>query len=581
MEIMYFDDEKRKSRLLTAVEWSDRQLNFNREKRIQAIKLLVGSHYSQYGSEKVEPVNFIKLALDIHVRALVARAPRVIISTILNDLKPIAANLEIAVNEIPEEIGLSDTLRKWVTEAIFGFGVVKVGLQTVGLVSGEKYGRSFVDVITLDNYFIDMAAESMDDIQFEGNDYWPIYEEIMESDYFGKKSIGDLKPDSDELFSTHGTDKAQTISVPKSKEEYKKRIHLRDVYLPGEGIVVTYAVAQKRIIKEREWGDAPVGPYHKLIYNYVPGNLLPLPNVSIWRDLHELGNALFRKLATQADSQKTVLGFSGDDEEAIKTFKDSEDGDGIRYNGPDPRTLTAGGIDSRTLAFYLQSKELASYFAGNIDSLGGLGPQAETIGQDRLISASASALLRDMSGRTIDAVKGVFKDLCYYEWTDPIRTRLLNKVVPGFEEMSVNVKWNMKSRKGKFSDYKLDIDVYSMIDDSPSLKLQRLGLIMQQYVLPLMPEIQRQGGQIDVQTILDLVAKYADFKELRDIVFFTPNGQMNQAEDNNKIQQYIGKSEHPPSGQLPGTTPSGKSDIMQRVLLGDKPQRNEMEIMNR
>ena len=58
-------------------------------------------------------------------------------------------------------------------------------------------------------------------------------------------------------------------------------------------------------------------------------------------------------------------------------------------------TYKFGGIDDKNLAFLLQVKTLFNYYGGNIDSLGGLGPQTGTVGQDKLIAESASRRLAD------------------------------------------------------------------------------------------------------------------------------------------------------------------------------------------
>jgi len=571
--------EKAVTRLFDSIDGSQRELEFTRKERIKAIKQFAGSHYATNGPDKRIPVNFLKLAVDIYTRSLAARAPRVLLTTINRDLRPVAANLELAVNKIPEEIGLTETFRRWVEEALFTFGILKVGLSTTSEVLGHAYGKPFVDIVTMDDYFLDMSARDMDDIQFEGNDYWPTYEGLKKWAELTKREKEDLKPDYDSHLTGHdGQARAESISVSGSIMEYKPRVHTRDVWLPDDGILITYIVGSKKIVKETEWTGPENGPYHKLAYSHVPGNLLPVSNVAIWMDLHELGNALFRKIANQADSQKSVLGFTGDDGDAIDAFKNAKDGEGIRYGGQQPERLEAGGVDAKTLAFYLQVKELSSYFAGNIDALGGLAVQSETLGQDRLISQSASALLRDMSDKTISAIEGVFKDLCYYEWNDPVTERMLEKAVPGFPELKVPVKWDQDARKGGIEDYDLRVDVYSMADNSLTVKMQKLALILERYIFPLAPEIKAQSGNIDIQVILDLLAKYNDFDELRDIVFFMEPGQLGSSGQESEIIKGVSSTSQQ-DGRQKGPTPSGKSDILQRMLLGDNPQQAESGVL--
>jgi hypothetical protein len=169
--------------------------------------------------------------------------------------------------------------------------------------------------------------------------------------------------------------------------------------------------------------------------------------------------------------------------------------------------------------FYLQCRDLFSYFAGNLDNLGGLQNNTPTLGQDKLMSAAASAQMQDMSDMTMGVIKVIFESLAFYEWNDQVKKRRLKKPIPG-TDLSVTIDWNHKSKKGKWDSYDLDIDMYSMQDNSPGVRLQKLGQIMQQYIMPLAPQIQQAGGTIDVQKILKFVGKYADLPELEEIVIF-------------------------------------------------------------
>ena len=561
--------EKQFSRLREAVDWSSKQLEFQRRKRLEAVKEFTGFHYAEGGNAKRNPVNMLALATQIYVRQLAARSPRVLITTKRSDLRPTATNMELAINQIPDEIGLDSTFRRFVLEAMFAVGVVKVGLHAVGSALGHAYGESFVDVITLDDYFCDMTAKRFDLIDFEGNDYWLNYDEVMDSDWINKSARADLKPDEYTNNGANGENRAEGIVTSNSAQQYKQKLWLRDVWLPSDGLVVTYGVKSQRILNVVEWEGPAMGPYHKLGFSDVPGNLLPLPPVSLWRDLHELANALFRKLGNQADGQKSVLGFQGGDPEGPEDFKKASDGDGIRFSGPEPKELKTSGVDAKTLAFFMQCRDLYSYFAGNLDSLGGLAPMTQTVGQDRLLSEAAGAQLRDMAVKTVDSIREVFRALAYYEWHDPIKRRMLQKPIPN-TDMKVMVEWNREAKKGDFSLYDLNIDVYSMQDDSPGIKLQKLGAVMQQYILPLAPLIQQAGGTIDAQAIVRDVARLTAMPEIGEYVQFMQQQLDNAAgleparmpAQTTRTYERVGR---------PGMSRQGASDAMQQLLMGGDP----------
>lgn len=571
-------DETQFNRLHNSIEWANRQLEFPRKKRIESVKQFTGFHYTEGGSAKRVPVSFLKLAVSIYVRLLAARAPRALFSTKEPELKYTAANLELAVNQIPGEIALQATLKRLVTESLFSFGIAKCGLCHTGEVLGHNYGTSFVDVVTLDDLIIDMAAKHIDQIQYMGNDYWLDYDEVMESKGFIKKSLSGLKPDDYTVLGEAGEERAESITSEENAALFKEKVWFRDVWLPAEGFVLTYGVKTERVMKVVDWTGPERGPYSILGYNNVPGNLLPLPPVAAWRDLHELGNALFRKLGDQADAAKTVQGFQGDNDDSVKNFQNAVDGDGIFYHGTEPKPLKAGGVDSNTLLFFLQLKDLASYFGGNVDTLGGLSAQAETLGQDKLLSDASSAQLRDMASEVVAFTKGIFTALAHYEWHDPVRRRKLEKSIPG-TDLSIVIPWDRKARRGKFDMYDLEIDIYSLQDDSPGLKLQKLSLIMREYVLPLMPAIEREGGTLSAQKILQIVAKYADFEELSEIVQFMQELGVSGSEEPAGMPQDTTRTNV--RINRPGATDKGKSDIMQQVLLGGRPQGDQMAAIGR
>ncbi|WP_309381999.1 hypothetical protein [Cerasicoccus frondis] len=556
--------------LKTAVDWSVSQLDKPRRNRVEAIREYVGMHYAENGSEKRVPTNFLELAVTIYTRQLIARSPRVMVSAANRQLRPQARSMQVALNQVPKEIGLDATLRRAVVEAMFSFAVVKVGIASSGTaILGHDHGEPYVDLVSIDDYFCDMTAKSPGAIQFEGNDYWLPVDEV--EGIFGKK----LEHDSFTVQGSEGEPRAEGISSDEGADLYKEKVWLRDVWIPSTGQLVTYTVKTGKLLRVIDWDGPECGPYITLGFSEVPGNLLPLPPVALWRDLHELGNSLFRKLGRQADSKKSVAAFQGGNDDDVNALKRADDGDGIRYNGQKPEQIQVGGIDAPTLAFYLQVRDLFNYFGGNLDSLGGLAASSETVGQDRLLSEASGARLSFMKEQVIDFVKKIFEALAWYEWTDPVRERIIEKDVPG-TSIKVVSKWSADTREGDFVQYNFDIDVHSMQDDSPTTKLRKVAEALQNYILPLMPYIQQQGGQINMQSLVEMVSRLGNIPELDDIVVFqnvttgdpvqgNPQPQVSPAQTKRTYER-ISRS---------GATRHGKDDVMSRLLMGGNVQKAE------
>lgn len=567
-------------RLHEAIEKSCLLFTDSRASRVEAVRQYVGSHYSENGSQKRVPTNFLELAVTIYSRLLAARAPRALVTTEAFELRSFAKDLEIALNQIPKEIDLSDTFKRSVLEAFFGLSVVKVGVAPHGKeIDGIPYAEPFVDLIQVDDYFCDMTAKNWKEIQFEGNDYWVSKDHV-------KKVFGvDLDEDSETATGTTGTETAKSIGVSSPDTPFKGRVQLRDVYICDEGRVVTYAVASLRVLRYDDF-DGPEGsPYVHLGFSQVPGNLLPLPPVMLWLDLHELGNTLFRKLANQADKKKSVAAFLGGNDESVRSLQAANDGDGITYSGAKPETITVGGIDAPCLAFYLQIRDLFSYFSGNLDTLGGLSPQSDTLGQDKLLSEAANARVNSMSEAVVDFCQEIFRRLAWYVWTDPVRERTIRKPVKGAPGVVVVKKWTPEIREGDFLDFNFKIDAFSMADDSPSTKVQKFGMVFERFIMPLLPMMEAQGAQIDVQAVCAFLSKHAALPELDEFIKFVNPSQPDRVQGNPNPEQMSAK---PPVTtrryervNRPGGSRSGNDNALAKILMGGNIQPSEAAAASR
>jgi hypothetical protein len=566
--------------LKTAVDWSITQLQAPRANRLEAVRQFAGRHYARHGSEKRVPTNFLELATTIYIRLLAANAPATRVTTTIKSLKPYAKTTELALNQIPEEIDLGSTLRRAVLEAMFSIGIVKVGIAASGVaVLGHDVGEAYVDIVPIDDYFLDMSAKTRKSIQFEGNDYWMMLDTARKM-----FNTNDIELDQHTITGDQGDQRAESVSTEEGADLYKDKVWLRDVYLHDTGQLVTYQIQSGKNPWVKNWDGPENGPYHTLGFSDVPGNILPLPPVALWTDLHELGNAVFRKLANQADSKKTVAAFPGGADEAVNNLKGAADGDGITFpSAQKPENITVGGIDQPTLAFYLQVQDLFDYFAGNLNTLGGLGPGSETVGQDRLMTEAAGARAQDMSQQTIKFAKGIFKALAWYEWTDPVRKRIIEKRI-GDTDIYLRREWSDETREGNFLDYNFDIDVYSMQDNSSSVQLQKLNMVVERYVVPLMPLIEQQGGTFDVKFLLEQVAELSNLPAVAELVKFQGEPPVVQGgPQGNPSPSFKPAQTHRTYERInrPGATRRGRNSAMSQLLMGGNVQKAEKEAIGR
>ncbi|MBN1457706.1 MAG: hypothetical protein JW912_07635 [Sedimentisphaerales bacterium] len=575
-------------RLRQAIDYSRQKLQPFREQRYETIRQYVGFHYSDNGAADRVPINLLELAINIYTQQMAARSPKALVTTPFRQLKPIAANFELAINQLVKEIRFGDSLRLAVIDALFSVGIIKSGLERKASVEIEGFlhdvGQPFADVISLDNWVHDTTATKFEQCQFMGDRYRLPLELVKQSKAF--KNTDDLQATVKNSYNEGGDSKSENLSHGSQtvSDEYVDHIELWDLWLPFENVLVTIpAEGEGKPLRIVQWDGPETGPYHLLTFSPVPGNIMPLAPSALWMDLHDLANRMFRKLGRQAERQKTVLGVqSGSEDDGNRIIK-VNDGEALRMDSPDrAREYKFGGIDQPSLAFLLQVKDLFAYLGGNLDSLGGLSPMADTLGQDQLLAQNASKRVADMQDRVIDFTKQIINSLGFYLWNDPLIELPLTKRVPGFEEISVPVTFGPDSREGDFLDYNLDIEPYSMQHQSPQMKLQTLTQVFGQFIVPFAPMMAEQGIGVNFESLLKMISKYANVTELNDILEFSQSTGINDRPMVGRFPQKMGTTKHISERiNRPGATRHGKDAALTQLMLGGDVQPSEKAAIGR
>ena len=574
--------------LSKAVGYSYEKLKPFRANRLELMRQYVGHHYSDNGATKDVPINLIELAMNIYLQRLVAQAPTVSITTEFKKLKEVVTRFEAAGQQLIKEIDLDNTLESAVVGGMFCKGIIKIGINLSKVEVGgvlHDSGQAFADAVSLDDWVEDMTVDNSENGQFEGNFYYPTVEEAKEmfSDY-----KGDFVPREQQQ---ETEDKGHKISEGSTttREEYRPTVKLLDLFLKKQNVVLRCLASDDNtkeliaeVLKVVKWEGPERGPYRKLGFSKVENNTIPLAPAMLWRDLHELANSLFRKLSRQAEREKHITGVQRGGEKDGQQVKDAGDGDMITLDNPkNVGEFKTGGISPQSLAFFMQVKDLFVYMGGNLDSLGGLGPQSETLGQDRLLSISASARIQSMQKKTVEFTKGVVQDLLFWVWNDPYTTFPATKRLKGYEDVvSIDAPLLPEDREeaDDFLEYNIDIEPYSMQSQTPENKVQGLRTIFMEMLVPLIPVMQQQGITIDLQVFFKKIANLTNIEELNDILIYANN--TNEQEPHGKMAEKAGQ---PPVTtrryervNRPGATNSGKSQILQQALSGGKPQESEV-----
>ncbi len=568
-----------------SVEWSRRSLRPFREKRREAIRQFVGFNYSEDGAGDKVPVNSLELAISIYKRHLVSSQPQVLVTTNHGRLKGDAHKLGLATNHILEEIDFGESLQRYVQDAIFSMGIMKVGLTSDLAAESEGFrhdaGQPFADNVDLDDWVHDMGVKRWDQIGYCGNRYRVPLWYVQESNLF--KNTDDIQPDSESRYTNEdGSQRVEVISRGEYGvvEDHDPTVELWDFWLPREQLIITLDASEnggpsgRKPLRIVEWDGQEIGPYHRLSYLDVPNNVMPLPPVALWMDLHTLGNTIFNKLARQAVRQKTVTGYRGSSASDAERLRDEDDGGMFRMDDPSGvNQFSSGGIDQASLAFFLQIRDLFNYLGGNLDTLGGLASGADTLGQEEILSNRASQRLLDMQDRTQTSVQTIVESIADYVWNDPTLDLTLSDMVGGPDGIVIPIRITSELKEGDLIDMNVTIEPFSMTHRGPAEKLQTITQVFERFIIPNAAMLQAQNLAPDMKALLDIVAKYSNTPEIRDILIEV-EGQPSQGEEatgggnGNSTTTNIRRN-------IPGSTRQGRDDVMQKILLGSGTQESE------
>ena len=575
-----------KADLSKAIGKSRKTLRVFRENRLKLMHEAVGKHYSENGAIDKVPINFIELALNIYLQRLVAQNPKVSITTFYPQLKEIVKRFGLAGNNLIEDIELGDSLETVVINAMYSKGIIKIGLNRstveVGGITHDS-GQPFADSISLDDWFEDMTVSENENAQFEGNYWYATQDELREM-------FPGIKDDeyNYEVDNTEHEEKDHDISEGNSsismREEFKPVVRMVDVFLKKQNLIVqaTYSGDEDDPIGEIKktfvWKGPENGPYRKLGFAKVPGNTMPSAPAQHWYDIHALENNLMRKLGRQAIREKTVTGIAPGGEDDGNRVLTANDGEMINLRDPkNVADLHSGGINPQSLAFVLAMKDMFSYFAGNIDNLGGLGPQSETLGQDQLLTASASMRIQKMQKEVTNFTTKVLQDLMWYLWYDPNpNQKEVVKTAPGFPDIAISVPFNPEDREGDFIQYNIKLEPYSMQHHSPETKMQGIRTILMEIVPALRPDMDRDGVSIDTHELFKTISKLSNIPELDDIIKYSTPELEQPVGSSDKVRQAPATTRTNIRKNVSAPTDRGKSAVMQQALAGGNPQQSQI-----
>ncbi len=504
-----------------------------REERADMVRQYVGKHWSEEGTKEEVVVNLIGLYVSTISRRLVAQNPRVMLSTFDRSMKPTVSAMQSWANLEIERLGLQGILERVIIDALFSIGICKVALADPSMAAnsgwGLKAGEPFAALVDLDDWVYDSRCKDFREASFLGHRYRVPLDTVRDSNLYSK-ARKDLTPSTNDPYNHEGDERSQVFGQTYhgvNTDDWEDYVDLWELYLPRHRLILTLSDdmvtggIDKEPLRVQQWLGPECGPYHILGYGTVPSNPMPKAPIQDLYDLHMKANAGWRKIFRTMERTKEVGLVSGQASEDGSRVIKADDGELINVNHPEGlKVVTFGGNAlSAVIPVASAAKDLFGYFGGNLDAIGGLSKQSSTVGQDRMLTESASNTIADLQARTVNYVSDVVRALCWYWHHDPIKIQRSKYALPGLPNLQIERQVTPDMRKkGRFEDLDIAINPYSLQHQTPQSRMTTLNSVMQGIVMPLMPLLQQQGVSVDINAYLAKVAKYLDMPDLSDVV---------------------------------------------------------------
>lgn len=522
------DNEKDFDRLRESIKYARKKMKPFIRFTLDAKRQMVGPHYGDTSKNEYDrvPVNGMEELASVLSMAIAARNPQVLVSTFIEGLLPKAQTFEQTLNKVIHEIKLAETLRGAVVNAVFGPGIVRIGMESRRVHSVDGWLHSgnqpYVDVINHANLVLDMSVEDWELMDFMGHRYRRPLEWFRGDSRYDQDAVAQLASGTFSAKDDTGIDREQTLSLGSGQyeERFRKRVDVYDIWLPESNLVVTMGLNAKKALRVVPFDGIEGGPYRKLSFQDVPGQLWPLaPAYTLW-DLDDFVNRIYRKIFRQAEREKEVFTHQGDAEDTFRRILEAVDGEGIRSDVPDPvQRVKVGGSSPQTIATGIHAHGLFKRRSGT-DVIAGFGQIADTATQEKIVKGSADKRVEAMQDRFAEFTQEVVQAIAWYRWTEELRQDVVYRRIAD-TDFYIEELWSPETREGDFVQYDIRIEPYSMQRQTPASKLQ-LAFAMFDRALQAAPFLAAQDVMPDVNGFYDTVSRLANFPEIRQFIRFKP-----------------------------------------------------------
>lgn len=470
-----------------AVKRGFQRMQRYRRARAMFIKEFVGSYYrNTRGLTGDEPINLIFHTIRTIVPNLVMKSPVNELTTRYTPQKMYGELLGLAIDETEREINLKKTLRAWIVNAIFAFGVTKTGVAASGemLQFGDQNidpGQVYTSIVDLDDFVFDPVCTDISKSAFLGSRIRVPRQVLLDTKGYNTDLVMKLPR---ARFNTNNRVEDLTKKSMSTMEMYTLQdfVDVVELWVPEANALVTIPDPDQIMFDDylrlTDYYGPKEGPYTLLTFTPpVPNNPFPVAPVSLWYDIHKIANRMFKKMMDQADRQKDILLYNPAQADEAQDVIESRDGDSVASVSPKDMVVASFGGQNRNNETMLSELQVwYNYISGNPDQMAGNIPGRqrgkETATRSQILQSNANIGIEDARDILYDGAAAISRKIGWYLHTDPLINIPLTKRVTGGKQIQLFL--TPEQRQGDFLKFVFKIRQRSMSRLDPTIRSKRI-----------------------------------------------------------------------------------------------------------
>jgi len=460
-----------------------------------------------------------------------------------NGTREFATLLTAAVRKRLSECRIDNQIKNTRKNALVGIGATVCGIASK---NNSKFsepngyledpGKFFVENIPVEDFIWDVCAADWDKCRFFGHFQRVNKEWAMTCGLYDKSKIELIEPIDK---TNRSRPMADYVDSNRITEKYLEEIEILHLWLPREGRIIalpggmysTNSDTTTNLLRDDKWEGPESGPYDIEVFFTANDTTIPISMLGQMYDLSVSQNDVISKIIDRSLREKDHPVGSFRDKEYLMAIRDAKDLEPLMADdAANLKSIHVGGPTATSFTTHNMTMDLTNRAGQNPDIMGGIGEQADTLGQSQMLHGSSNVKFSDLKKTDIDFIKSICWKCAFYLWKDVVAEFDVTTYSDG--DITIVERWDSTYREGELENYKIDLELYNEENDNPDAQYQNISALIQEFVLPFSQVAMEQGKAPNVDRLTEIVAGAKGFKN-SDIWTSAPVLTQNPAPDVN------------------------------------------------